>query len=260
MPFKRNVLAAGFLVCNRGRGTGRWWWRRRWWWCRGGRRGRRQRFRRDEWDRSRCPEREPWLRGDQHNSWFSGESSIWLYRRIKRNVEGELAKQHSNGDRVEHDKFDGRHGLLMRCVRGLGSVAARRQAATLSDRLAYVSAAQHRRASSALLDDCRGRHQFANGGNKSSSARFNSSRVVLRHGSQYLCHVPGFWSGRLGVMKRVNTVRSGNRTAISAITGRMHRRIEVRLGGTPRFIFIVRTRLRKHPAQMPCAERFVALH
>jgi hypothetical protein len=95
---------------GRRRGRGRWRRRGRW-------RGRGQQFRGHEWNRSGrpgCPGRnESRLRRQSANdARFSGQSSTRLHRRIERNDERERAKQHSNSDGIEHDKFLGRHGVL----------------------------------------------------------------------------------------------------------------------------------------------------
>jgi hypothetical protein len=84
--------------------------RRRW-------RGRCQRLQRNEWNRNGQPGRnESRLRSDQppNDTWFSRQSSSRLRRRIERH-DRKRAAQHSNSDRIEHDKFDGRHRVLMSC-------------------------------------------------------------------------------------------------------------------------------------------------
>ena len=98
--------------CNHDRGVGRW--RRGW-------RRRRQQLRGRGWNRSGrpwCPGRnESRLRRQSANdARFSGQSSTRLHRRIERNDERERAKQHSNSDGIEHDKFVGRHRVLTHCV------------------------------------------------------------------------------------------------------------------------------------------------
>jgi hypothetical protein len=104
--------------CNHDHGIGRRRGRR----CRRGRwRGRGQQFRGHEWNRSGrpwCPGRnESRLRRQSANdARFSDQSSIRLHWWIECNVERERAKQHSNSDGIEHDKFVGRHRVLTHCV------------------------------------------------------------------------------------------------------------------------------------------------
>ena len=71
-----------------------------------------QQFWGHEWDRS--GRNESGLRRHQsaNNARFSGQSSTRLQRRIERNDERERAKQHSNSDWIEHDKFVGGHRVL----------------------------------------------------------------------------------------------------------------------------------------------------
>jgi hypothetical protein len=80
-------------------------------------RGRCQRLQRNEWNRNGQPGRnESRLRSDEppNDTWFSRQSSSRLRRRIERH-DRKRAEQHSNSDRIEHDKFDGRHRVLMSC-------------------------------------------------------------------------------------------------------------------------------------------------